>query len=83
MVREDRENDVIMKYGFYQDEIQWLIAVNRQMSKHHRERSERNMNLQEFGTFEATKSEVDFSAVSCLQKPNSFHSLARQSPIKC
>ena len=40
-----RENDVIMKYEFYQDEIQWLKAVNRLISKHHRARSERNMNL--------------------------------------
>ena len=42
---EVRENDVIMKYGFYQDEIQWLKAVNRLISKHHRARSGRKMNL--------------------------------------
>ena len=42
---EVRENDVIMKYGIYQVEIQWLIAVNRQISKHHRARRERKMNL--------------------------------------
>ena len=42
---EMRENDVIMKYGYYQDEIQWLKAVNRLISKHHRARWERKKNL--------------------------------------
>ena len=26
---EVRENDVVMKYEFYQDEIRWLKAVNK------------------------------------------------------
>ena len=33
-VEEGRENNVVRKYGFYQNEFQWLIAVYRQISKH-------------------------------------------------
>ena len=33
-VEEGRENNVVRKYGFYQNEFQWLIAVNRQISEH-------------------------------------------------
>ena len=33
-VEEGTENNVVRKYGFYQNEFQWLIAVDRQISKH-------------------------------------------------
>ena len=39
-VEEGRENNVVRKYGFYQNEFQWLIAVYRQISKHYRVRRE-------------------------------------------
>ena len=39
-VEEGRENNVVRKYGFYQNEFQWLIAVNRQISSAKREPEE-------------------------------------------
>ena len=44
-VEEGRENNVVRKYGFYQNEFQWLIAVNRQISKHYRVRRESQRNF--------------------------------------
>ena len=44
-VEEGRENNVVRKYGFYQNEFQRLIAVNRQISKHYRVRRESHRNF--------------------------------------
>ena len=44
-VEEGRENNVVRKYGFYQNEFQWLTAVNRQISKHYRVRLESQRNF--------------------------------------
>ena len=44
-VEEGRKNNVVRKYGLYQNEFQWQIAVNRQISKHHRVRRESQRNF--------------------------------------
>ena len=44
-VEEGRENNVVRKHGFYQNEFQWLIAVNRQILKHYRVRRESQKNF--------------------------------------
>ena len=44
-VEEGRENNVVRKYGFYQNEFQWLIAVDRQISKLYLVRRERKRNF--------------------------------------
>ena len=68
-VEEGRENNVVRKYGFYQNEFQWLIAVNRQISKHYRVRRESQRN---FHTCQAVWGEFDFFCRKFLTKPPKF-----------
>ena len=68
-VEEGRENNVVRKYGFYQNEFQWLIAVNRHISKHYRVRRESQRN---FHTCQAVWGEFDFFCRKFLTKPPKF-----------
>ena len=68
-VEEGRENNVVRKYGIYQNEFQWLIAVNRQISKHYRVRRESQRN---FHTCQAVWGEFDFFCRKFLTKPPKF-----------
>ena len=71
-VEEGRENNVVRKYGFYQNEFQWLIAVNRQISKHYRVRRESQRSLRNFHTCQAVWGEFDFFCRKFLTKPPKF-----------
>ena len=66
-VEEGRENNVVRKYGFYQNEFQWLIAVNRQICVAKARGIFILVELYEVNSI--------FSAVSSLQNlPKSFNS---------
>ena len=68
-VEEGRGNNVVRKYGFYQNEFQWLIAVNRQISKYYQVRCESQRN---FHTWQAVWGEFDFFCCKFLTKPPKF-----------
>ena len=72
-VEEGRENNLVKKYGFYQNEFQWLIAVifNRQISKHYRVQHE-SQSQRNFHTCQAVWSVFDFFCSKFLTKPPKF-----------
>ena len=68
-VEDGRENNVVRKYGFYQNKFPWLIVVNRKNSKHYRVRRESQRN---FHTCQAVWSEFDFFCLKFLTKAPKF-----------